>query len=420
MKKKLTETIKNANKRWRQWKDELEKRKQQLDNYSEPPQEKKSVLRDNQEITINISTISVFKGALVVFGVILLSKIAIELVDIVVIFLVSLFLSAAFDPAVNRLERWGLSRVFGIILLFILVLGFLTIVIGTVIPAVVEQLIEIGNQFITFTSNNDSPVRSLLSHLAQSDSQMIQNLYQSLSSLLDQINSEQIFAVISTNIQSIAGNLSDFAEKGFAIVSSTIGAVFNFILVLLITFFLVVDRNNMSDFFHSLFPVQYQGYLTEKMMLVQKKIGEWVHGQILLFFIIGSIAFAFFFIMGIPYALTLAMVFGIAEFIPYVGPAISFIISAPIAFSDSFTSGLALIIFYAVLQFTEGNFIIPMVMKKAVGLPPIVTLLALITGASFPQFINPVLGMILAVPVATIVSIFVRDFTERHDKKKEK
>ena len=140
----------------------------------------------------------------------------------------------------------------------------------------------------------------------------------------------------------------------------------------------------------------------------------------MLFFIIGTIAYISLQIIGVKYALTLAMVFGIAEFLPYLGPILSFLISAPIAFNESITSGLALVVFCIGLQFVEGNFIVPLVMKRSVGLPPVVTIIALIAGASFSNIINPILGMILAVPVATILSIFVRDYTMRNTGNREK
>jgi predicted PurR-regulated permease PerM len=409
--KKISDTIKNANIRWKKWKDEIEKRKKEIESQKIILPERNQEEDKKQLMVMEISAFSVFKASLIVVGVFFLSQIAMELLDIVITFLIALFLAAAFNPAVNRIESWGISRAFSIIIIFILVFGFIIFLIGSIVPIVATQLTQIAQDIETW-------IRAFLSRAPQEESIIPEEIRVSIMDFLDQANSKEIFVTIADNIESIANNLTNFAEKGFDIVSSTIGAIFNFILILLLTFFLVLDKNNMSDFFQSLFPRKYQGYLNEKLDLVQKKIGEWVHGQILLFFIVGGLAYAFFLIMGIPYALTLGMVFGMAEFIPYLGPAISFILSAPVAFNESIIAGLALVIFYACLQFFEGNFIVPMVMQKAVGLPPIVTLLALIIGASFPQYINPILGMILAVPVSTIISIFIQDYTSRNTEKK--
>lgn len=410
MKKILKKTIKTANKNWEWWKQKIDERKTEVSNKSEidfpdtNPSEEKS-----NTVVMEISAASVFKASLVVIGVLLLSKIALELVDIMVTFLLALFLSAVFNPGVDRLEKWGISRGLGIVIMFSVVFGFLGLLLAKIVPIIAEQLSQIGVDMKEW-------IQAITSGESQSESAVIQKISSFVGSALDKLNSEQITKTITDNIDSISNNLSDFATTGAKLVSGTVSAVFSLILVILLSFFLILDKQSMTQFFHSLFPVKYQGYLSKKTEMVQKKIGEWVHGQVLLFFIVGGIAFLFFSIMGIPYAITLAMVFGLAEFIPYLGPILSFIISAPVAFNDSLTSGLALVVFYAVLQFTEGNLIVPMVMKKAVGLPSIVTILALIVGASFPSIINPIVGMIIAVPVATIISIFIQDFTGRNDK----
>ncbi len=308
------------------------------------------------------------------------------------------------------MESWGLSRGFSIILLFVAVFGVLIFLISTLVPIIAEQLESIANVL-------EEWIRNAFRGEQEAEGFIQERIQPILNSILVQVDTEEIIATINENINSIASNLSSFASTGISIISNTFSAIFNLILVLLLTFFMVLDRKNLNDFFHSLFPNRHQKYLTEKMHLVQIKIGEWVHGQILLFVIVGSITYIVFSILGIPYALTLALVFGLAEFVPYVGPAFSFLVAAPVAFNDSLATGLALIVFYVCLQFVEGNIIVPWVMKRSVGLPPIVTIIALIVGASFPQIINPIIGMIFAVPVATIIAIFVRDFTSRHNKK---
>jgi predicted PurR-regulated permease PerM len=411
--KRISETIWRAGRCWKGWQEKIKKNKEERKQIPYPSQGKEEKIHKEEKeeaVVFEISSATVFKAALIVIGVIALRDIAFELADILITFLIALFLSAVFNPTVDYLERWIPSRGFTIIFLFFLVFGLLAFIIGSITPIVAGQLTGVAQEI-------EQWIRGVASGSTVPNNFLIEKIYTFLGNAFAQINSEKVIAAISANIEGITNNLGEFTEKGFQIVSSTIGAVFNFILIILLTFFLVLDKNNLNDFFHSLFPQRHQVYLTEKMQLVQKKIGEWVHGQVILFFIVGGIAYITFLFIGVPYALALAMVFGLAEFVPYLGPAFSFLISAPVAFNESLPTGIGLIIFYVVLQFLEGNIIVPYVMKKAVGLPPIVTLLALIVGASFPGIINPVLGMILAVPVATIISIFVRDFTDRHHEK---
>ena len=411
MKRILKKTIQTANKNWEWWKKKIDERKREREASIDTPPHHHQPKKQEEENTIlvEISTLSVLRASLVVIGVIFLSKIALELVDIGITFLLALFLSAVFNPGVDKLEKWGISRGFGIVILFTVVFGFFGLLLAKIIPIIADQLSQIGVDIKTWIS-------SIITGESQSQSIIIQKITNAMGGILEKLNSEKIVQTITNNIDAISNNLSDFASTGAKVVSGTVSAIFNLILVLLLSFFLILDKKSLNEFFHSLFPLRYQGYLSRKTEMVQEKIGQWVHGQVLLFFIVGGIAFLFFLIMGIPYALTLAMVFGLAEFVPYLGPFLSFVISAPVAFNDSLFSGIALLIFYVALQFIEGNLIVPLVMKKAVGLPSIVTILALIVGASFPSVINPVVGMIIAVPVATIVSIFVQDFRERKEK----
>ncbi len=387
-----------------------------------------------EKLLVEISLLSVFKATFVVIGVIFLSNIFVQLLDIIITFLLAMFLAATISPGVEFFEkrlpvltviflskmgimrrsrdnlRREMPRALAIVIMFTLILGFLVIFFGSLVPVIAEQLKSIALSL-------ESWARTFLA-TGGGDSYFSQKLYDALGILLENINAEKILSALSDNIQSIANHFSDFAGKGLDLFLSTIGALFSIVLVLLLTFFFILDGKSINDFFYSLFPARHQKYLVEKMGLVHVKIGEWVHGQFLLLLIVGSIAFVVFhFILGLTeYSLTLAMVFGIAEFVPYLGPAASFFISAPIAFNDGLSTGVGLVIFYASLQFVEGNFLVPLIMRRSVGLPPVVTMIALVVGASFPEIINPILGMILAVPVATILAIFVRDFTERKKK----
>jgi len=108
------------------------------------------------------------------------------------------------------------------------------------------------------------------------------------------------------------------------------------------------------------------------------------------------------------YALTLALLMGIGELIPYVGPLIFLIFSLPIAFAISLITVLKLVIFYAVIQFAEGNILVPAVMNKIIGLSPIIVILVLLIGWHFLGII----GVIISVPITTAVAMFVRDYVK--------
>jgi len=146
---------------------------------------------------------------------------------------------------------------------------------------------------------------------------------------------------------------------------------------------------------------------------MQEKMAGWIHGQMILFLVMGGFTWAVLSWLEVPYALTLAFIAGLAEFVPYLGPLFSFSVSAPLAFGQGIDIGLAVVIFFAVLQAIEGNILVPFVMNKAVGVSPLVTILAMLIGFEFLG----ILGAIMAVPLASILSIFLFDIRKVEKKK---
>ena len=401
MRKKLQKMIQKAKKRL-----ESLQYAQESNDVVFPKMTTSSETAEGQRLVIDIPAYVVIKVCLIILTIYVASQAVSQITDIIIMILVALFLSAAFKPSVDRLEGWGVGRPIGIGLLFFLVIGLLAFLVGTLVPIMVSQLIEIGSAVSAWLQN---------SFTQENNNYLVIKVQEIFAQFFPDMNFNEQLAQNSQQIfEGIASGLSNFASQGVSILIGTISAIFNIVLVLLLTFFMVIDHNNINGFFHSLFPQKYQHYLTTKLHATQEKIGEWVHGQIILFFVIGGIAYIGLSLIGVNYALTLAMVAGMAEFLPYVGPIIAFATAAPVAFAESVTTGLLVVVFYVFLQILEGNVIMPLVMKRAVGLPPLVTIIALIVGASFPNIINPILGMVLAVPVATIIGIFVSDYTHKH------
>jgi predicted PurR-regulated permease PerM len=116
-----------------------------------------------------------------------------------------------------------------------------------------------------------------------------------------------------------------------------------------------------------------------------------------------------------PYALTLAVLAGFCEFIPAMGPLIAAVPAVLIALSQQgFVSAAIVMGVYYVIQWCENNLLVPLIMRRAVGLSPVAILFSMMIGVSFPDTIHPVLGVMLAIPTTTIIAIFLRDLSERN------
>jgi predicted PurR-regulated permease PerM len=126
---------------------------------------------------------------------------------------------------------------------------------------------------------------------------------------------------------------------------------------------------------------------------------------------VGLLAFLALTILGMPYALTLAVLAGFTEFIPYVGPFIAAIPAVLIALTqEGFLWAVILMGVYYVIQWCENNLLVPLIMKRAVGLSPIAIIASMLIGVSFPDFIHPILGLLIAIPATTIVTLFLEDW----------
>ena len=182
---------------------------------------------------------------------------------------------------------------------------------------------------------------------------------------------------------------------------------------------MVLSSQHTSNFFYSLFPRKYSGYISVKAKQVSVRIGEWIRGQVLLSLCMGALAFIVLSIIGLNYALTLALVAAIGEFIPYLGPLIPFTAAALIALNQSPVLILWLIPAYGIILFIESNIMNPLIIGKSTGMNPIIVMFALLAGGTLGLKIGDsyglaLVGMIIAVPVTNIISIFVEDYTVRN------
>jgi predicted PurR-regulated permease PerM len=179
----------------------------------------------------------------------------------------------------------------------------------------------------------------------------------------------------------------------------------NFILILILVFFMTVDENALENFCISVFPVRYSTYISHRMQMVKTKIGEWIRGQFFVSLAAGIITFIGLAIAGVNYSLTIAVVTAISMIIPVFGRVVAAVIALPIVLNQSPALALFVIIYFFLVSQVENNLMVPLLMNKAVGLSPIMIIFSLLVGFQFMG----ILGLVLAIPIATIVAIFARD-----------
>jgi predicted PurR-regulated permease PerM len=184
-----------------------------------------------------------------------------------------------------------------------------------------------------------------------------------------------------------------------------VGGIFGVISILLLTFYMLVDSDRVFALFVRLFPRRDRNKVSEISELVAVKISAWLGGQMLLGLIIGTLSAIGFFFMGVPYFFVLAVIAGIGEMIPMVGPLLSAIPAVLVALTVSPGLALGVAGFCWALQLLENNVLVPKVMGETVGLSAVTVIASLIIGSELLGFV----GALLAVPTTAIIQVLFEE-----------
>jgi len=214
---------------------------------------------------------------------------------------------------------------------------------------------------------------------------------------------------LKDSVQIISGQMLNLGGNLWLIMMQITNGLFNFILLLILVFFMTVDEKSIENFALSIFPDKYSVYLVRRLEMIKEKIGEWIRGQLMVSVVAAVITFIGLALAGVEYSLLISLITGICMIVPVFGRVIAVIIVLPIVLSQSPALALYLILYYFAVSQIENNILVPLLMNKAVGLSPIIIIFALMIGF---QFLG-ILGLILAIPMATIVAIFVKDIGKR-------
>lgn len=337
-------------------------------------------------VTINISTVAILKivAVFLVLGFVFLVR------DIILTVFIAIILAALIEPLVNRLQQRKVPRAIGIILIYALLVLFFTIIVRLLIPPFVEQIRLLSSNFPDFWNR------------------VLEN-FQSVK----QYSEEQGYLeTIRRGLEGIQGDMSRAASGVYALIVAIFKNVINFLLILVVTFYLVMERDAFAKILRALTPPAQHQYVTGLAARIQTKIGNWARAQLLLGLIIGTLSFLGLIFLLPHYAIVLAIVAGITEMVPYLGPILGSIPAIFLGLTVSLWHGVAVLILYVVIQWLENNLIVPQVMKRQVGLNPVVVIVAMLVGARLVGLI----GVILAVPVIASVGLVLKDFMERSNK----
>ncbi len=333
----------------------------------------------SEKRSIDISTKIILKIVIVFLGLWFLFLIR----DILVLLIIALILTAALEPLINWLEKKKIPRSLSIMLVYFFL--FLTIggMFSFLIPAVIYQFKELMQKFPQYLNS------------------FSEQFYVFKNYLHDQGVNLEIEQLVNQ-----AGNGLTYSSK--SIFSTTLGVFSGFISTIAIfslTFYMLVRKDGIEEFLQVIIPENYISRVIEITHKIKHKLSWWMLGQLSIMFIIFLLDFTVLYLLNIPYALTLAVIGGTLELIPYAGPILSTIIASIVGFFVSPIIGFFVLGSYIIIQQIENHIILPQIMKKAVGLNPAIVILVILIGAKLAG----IMGAILAVPLATALGVVIKE-----------
>lgn len=332
---------------------------------------------NNKTVTIEISTKTILK-ILVIFIALLFLYL---LQDIIILVFISLILAVALNPFVDKLEKYKIPRWLGTIFVYFVLCFIIFLIIRLIIPPFLEQ------------SQN-----------------LINNLPSYLEKLRDYFGrhgySKDIG--IGRGVQKSLENLPMILENPGGIFSTVLGVfagAFGVITVLVLSFYLVLEDNAVKESLVKYLSPKSKERILNVYKRVRDKLGRWVRGQIILSLFVGALVLLGLLIINVKYALALAIFAAFTELIPFVGPFIGIIPALIITAAVSPTKAIWVIILYVVVQQLENHILTPQVMKRAVGLNPIIVITAMLVGGK----LYGILGVLLAIPLISAGSVIIEE-----------
>lgn len=293
--------------------------------------------------------------------------------SILLILFVCFILAEALNPTVSKIERAKVPRPLAIIIVYIIIISAISFTLAGIIPGLVDQT-----------------------------SGLIETLPRTISSI-------NIFGLKAVDLYSqfklIDGLPANLAKATLTLFSD----IFTGFVVLVITFYLLLEKKSFPQYARGAFGVSNGDRAAEILSDIEKRLSSWVNAEIFLMISIGLLSYIGYLVLGLNYAMPLAIIAGVLEIVPNIGPTVAAVLAAVVGLSISpLTAGLA-ILWGIIVQQLENNFIVPKIMRDTVGLRPLVTILLIASGAKLAGIV----GALLAVPLYLTVEVVFNNLTNK-------
>lgn len=306
--------------------------------------------------------------------------------DILLMFYVAIILSLAFDGPIDWLQRHKVHRLLGAAFFYLLIFSITGLIFYWISVPLSSETKDFVSSFPVLLEK----------------AEIYFGIFQQWQQGFDHISFQQILA-------NLAENLTGKSSRIFGSIINILGGFASFIFILVISIYLNAREKGVKKFLLNLIPFEHHIYALNLIEQIQKKMGNWVWGTLIACFSVGLFIYLGLLALGVKYALVLGVLAGILNLIPYIGPVISTIPAVFLAAIQNPILVLWVIVLYLVANLIlEDVLIRPLIMKKAMGIDPLLIIFAVLAGGK----IAGIAGIILAIPSAAIIGILIQEYTK--------
>nr|WP_263315122.1 AI-2E family transporter [Mammaliicoccus sp. Marseille-Q6498] len=307
-----------------------------------------------------------------------------------------------FNPLINFMERLNISRLWGIIILLLVIIAGFSLIVTLLIPVVQSQVQSLIHNLPKYINEFSTKIDDI------SKNSFVSDYYAQAQSWL-----QQNFSDIPKKVSNSVG---DFGNKFQTFISTITHVVVILITFPFVLFFLLKDGGKFRNYFISLMPPKFRKDTHDLIDKMNVQVGSYIQGQMIVAFCIGVLLFIGYSIIGLEYALTLASIAAVTSVVPYLGPMIAISPAIVLAAIDSPLMLLKLAIVWAAVQFLEGHFISPNIMGKTMKIHPLTIIFVLLCAGNLAGVLGVILGIpgyaILKVAVTHLFTLFKRRYNK--------
>ena len=331
----------------------------------------------------NGKTLEISWGAILKIGIaVALLYFLYNIGGILVWVLFGLIISILFNPVIDFLEEKRIPRVLGAVLsylLFFSIFAFSIYLAALLFIDEIKQFLAVFPQYF----EKASPILRALGF--------------------------QAFENAETFLKASGESFSKMSDNIFSALFSFFGGVFATLFVIVMAFFISLEKEMVEKVLINIFPKKYESAVSSIWEKCQKKVAGWFGVRVLSCFFVGIATYIVLLLFKVEYPFSLGLFAGILNFVPYIGPLITGILLSVIVLPLDFLKFIFVLIAFILIQQIENNVISPILMKKFVGMPPVLVLFSIVVGGKIWGF----LGAILVIPLVGIIFEFLKEFLEK-------